>query len=109
MIQPSHSWAYTETRIERDMCTPMFIVALFIIARITLPQPLRPLCYSVAASSVLHLRAFHWLSPPHGTPFPRYPQWLFLSSPLIPFFKVFFFMRISFIIFKINLFVLIVS
>ena len=34
---------YTEeTRIERDMCTPMFIAALFIIAR-TWKQPRRPL------------------------------------------------------------------
>ena len=34
---------YTEeTRIERDMCTPMFIVALFIIAR-TWKQPRGPL------------------------------------------------------------------
>jgi len=34
MIQQSHCWAYTEeTRIERDTCTPMFIPALFIIAR----------------------------------------------------------------------------
>ena len=32
--QQSHCWAYTqETRIERDMCTPMFIPALFTIAR----------------------------------------------------------------------------
>ena len=35
MTQQSHFWAYTEkTRIERDTCTPMFIAALFIIARI---------------------------------------------------------------------------
>ena len=34
MTQQSHCWAYTlETRTERDLCTPMFIVALFIIAR----------------------------------------------------------------------------
>ena len=35
MTQQSHFWAYTtkETRIERDTCTPMFITALFIIAR----------------------------------------------------------------------------
>ena len=39
MIQQSHCWAYTEeTRIERDMCTPMFIAALFTIAR-TRKQP----------------------------------------------------------------------
>ena len=37
MTQQSH-W---ETRIERDMCTPMFIVALFIIAR-TWKQPRCP-------------------------------------------------------------------
>ena len=30
-----------ETRIERDMCTPMFITALFILAR-TLKQPRCP-------------------------------------------------------------------
>ena len=35
MTQQSHCWAYTpkETRIERDTCTPMFIAALFTIAR----------------------------------------------------------------------------
>ena len=35
MTQQSHCWAYTpkETRIERDTCTPIFIAALFIIAR----------------------------------------------------------------------------
>ena len=38
MTQQSHCWAYKETRIERDMCTPMFIAALFIIAR-TCKQP----------------------------------------------------------------------
>ena len=33
MIQQSHYWAYTQ-RIElKDTCTPMFIVALFTIAR----------------------------------------------------------------------------
>ena len=36
--QSSHS---EETRIERDMCTPMFIAALFIIAR-TWKQPRCP-------------------------------------------------------------------
>ena len=43
MTQQSHFWAYTpeETRIERDMCTPMFTTALFIIAR-TWKQPRRP-------------------------------------------------------------------
>ena len=41
--QQSHCWAHTEeTRIERDMCTPMFIAALFIIAR-TWKQPKCPL------------------------------------------------------------------
>ena len=35
MTQKSHCWTYTleETRIERDMYTPMFIATLFIIAR----------------------------------------------------------------------------
>ena len=43
MTQQYHSWAYTEeTRSERDMCTPMFITALFIIAR-TWKQPRCPL------------------------------------------------------------------
>ena len=43
MTQQSHYWAYTpkETRIERDKCTTMFIVALFIIAR-TRKQPRCP-------------------------------------------------------------------
>ena len=45
MTQQSHCWAYTavseETRIERDSCTPMFIAALFIIAR-TWKQPRCP-------------------------------------------------------------------
>ena len=43
MTQQSHFWAYTpeETRIERDTCTPMFIAALFIIAR-TWKQPRCP-------------------------------------------------------------------
>ena len=41
MIQPSHSWAYTETRTERDTCTAMFITALFTIAR-TWKQPRCP-------------------------------------------------------------------
>ena len=42
MTQPSHCWAYTEeTRIERDMYTPMFIAALFTIAR-TRKQPRCP-------------------------------------------------------------------
>ena len=42
MTQQSHCWAYTEeTRIERDTCTPMFIAALFIIAR-TWKQPRCP-------------------------------------------------------------------
>ena len=42
MIQQSHCWAYTEeTRRERDTCTPVFIAALFIIAR-TWKQPKCP-------------------------------------------------------------------
>ena len=44
MTQQSHFWAYVyteETRSERDMCTPMFITALFIIAR-TWKQPRCP-------------------------------------------------------------------
>ena len=41
MTQQSHFWAYKETRSERDMCTPMFIAALFIIAR-TWKQPRCP-------------------------------------------------------------------
>ena len=42
MTHQSHYWAYTnETRIERDMCTPIFIAALFIIAR-TWKQPRCP-------------------------------------------------------------------
>ena len=43
MTQQSHCWAYTEeTRIERNTCTPMFITALFTIAR-ALKQPRCPL------------------------------------------------------------------
>ena len=43
MTQQSYSWAYNtkETRNERDMYTPMFIAALFIIAR-TQKQPKCP-------------------------------------------------------------------
>ena len=42
MTQQSHFWAYTkETRSERDTCTPMFIAALFILAR-TWKQPRCP-------------------------------------------------------------------
>ena len=42
MAQQSHCWAYTpKTRIERDTCTPVFIVALFTIAR-TWKQPRCP-------------------------------------------------------------------
>ena len=34
MTQQSHSWAYTQRKPElKDMCTTMFITALFIIAR----------------------------------------------------------------------------
>ena len=42
MTQQSHCWAYTEeTRNERDTCTPMFIAAIFTIAR-TWKQPRCP-------------------------------------------------------------------
>ena len=42
MIQESHSWAYHEkTIIQRDTSTPMFIAALFTIAR-TWKQPKCP-------------------------------------------------------------------
>ena len=42
MTQQSHCCAYTlKTRIERDTCTPMFIPALFTIAR-TWKQPRCP-------------------------------------------------------------------
>ena len=43
MTQQSHCWGIhtKETRIERDTCTPMFITALFIIAR-TWKQPRCP-------------------------------------------------------------------
>ena len=41
MTQQSHSWATEETRSERDTCTPVFIAALFIIAR-TWKQPRCP-------------------------------------------------------------------
>ena len=35
MIQESHSWAYIQkkTCIEKDTCTPLFIAALFTIAK----------------------------------------------------------------------------
>ena len=35
MTQKSHSWAYIQTKLslEKDACTPMFIAALFIIAK----------------------------------------------------------------------------
>ena len=44
MIQQSHSWAYIQkkTVIQKDTCTPMFIAALFTIAR-TWKQPKCPL------------------------------------------------------------------
>ena len=33
MIQQSHSWAYTQTKlIQKDTFSPMFIAALFIVA-----------------------------------------------------------------------------
>ena len=43
MIQPSHSWAYTpqKTIIRKDIWTPMFIAALFTIAK-TWKQPKCP-------------------------------------------------------------------
>ena len=43
MIQQSHYWAYTLRKPEgkEDTCTPVFIAALFIIAR-TWKQPRRP-------------------------------------------------------------------
>ena len=42
-IQPSHCWVYTPRKPElKDTCTPMFIAALFIIAR-TWKQPRCPL------------------------------------------------------------------
>ena len=43
MIQQSHSWAYiwTKTLIQKDTCTPMFIAALFAIAK-TWKQPKCP-------------------------------------------------------------------
>ena len=42
MTQQSHCWAYTEEiRTERDTCTPMFIAALFTLAR-TWKQPRCP-------------------------------------------------------------------
>ena len=44
MIQQSHYWAYTQrkTTIQIDTCTPMFIAALFTIAR-SWKQPKCPL------------------------------------------------------------------
>ena len=44
MIQQSHSWAYIwrKTIIQKDVCTPVFIAALFTIAR-TWKQPKCPL------------------------------------------------------------------
>ena len=42
MTQQSHCWAYTEeTRVERDTCTPVFITALFTLAK-TCKQPKCP-------------------------------------------------------------------
>ena len=42
MTQQSHCWAHTPRKPElKDMCTPMFIAALFIIAR-TWKQPRCP-------------------------------------------------------------------
>ena len=44
MIQQPHSWAYTWRKpiIQKDICTPVFTVALFTIARIW-KQPKCPL------------------------------------------------------------------
>ena len=44
MTQKSHCWVYTlrKPELKEDMCTPMFITALFTIAR-TLKQPKCPL------------------------------------------------------------------
>ena len=44
MTQQSHSWAYTpeKTIIQKDICIPMFIAALFTIAR-SWKQPKCPL------------------------------------------------------------------
>ena len=35
MTQEAHSWTYIQTKlfIQKDTCTPMFIAALFIIAK----------------------------------------------------------------------------
>ena len=42
MIQQSHSWAYIQAKlIQKDTCTPMFIAALFTIAK-TWKQPKCP-------------------------------------------------------------------
>ena len=41
MTQQPHCWAYTQRKPERDTCTPMFIAALFTIAR-TWKQPRCP-------------------------------------------------------------------
>ena len=43
MTLQSHSWAYTQkkTMIQKDTCTPMFIAALFTIAK-TWKQPKCP-------------------------------------------------------------------
>ena len=42
MTQQSHSWAYTPRKPDlKEMCTPMFIAALFITAR-TCKQPRCP-------------------------------------------------------------------
>ena len=39
MIQQSHSWAYTQTKlIQKGMCTPVFIAALFTIAKTWKPK-----------------------------------------------------------------------
>ena len=39
MVLQSHSWAYTQTKLyQKNTCTPMFIAALFTIAK-TWEQP----------------------------------------------------------------------
>ena len=47
MIQHSHSWTYIQTEldicpVQKDTCTPVFIAALFTIAK-TWKQPISPL------------------------------------------------------------------
>ena len=44
-----------ETRIERDTCTPMFITALFIIARYLAPLPFLKPAWTTGSSRSVHL------------------------------------------------------